>query len=303
MKDIKLEELSSESRNEISETMDHMDIFQMLQAINNEDKKVALEIEKNLKSIELVIKDCVKTLKGGGKIFYVGAGTSGRIGIIDAVECLPTFSSETDFIPIIAGGDRAFIRAVEGAEDDEKLAINDLKQKNISPIDMVIGIAASGRTPYVISAVKYANELGCKTASIVNNNNTKLEEVAQKKIVIKTGPEILTGSTRMKAGTAEKMVCNMISTVTMKEMGKTYKNLMVDMIPTNNKLIERSKLIVQQATGCSGDLATKTLKETKYYTKPAIVMILCNCDKDTAFKLLKENEGFVYKIMESSKIS
>jgi N-acetylmuramic acid 6-phosphate etherase len=236
----------------------------------------------------------VKAFKNGGRLIYVGAGTSGRLGILDASECPPTFGVEPTLVQgLIAGGEKAILKAIEGAEDDEESGQLDLKAISINEKDVVVGIAASGRTPYVIGALKYANEVGATTASISNNKHSVIGKIAQIAIEVETGPEVLTGSTRLKAGTAQKLVLNMISTASMIGIGKVYENLMVDVQPTNKKLVERSKRIIMEATGVDYNTAQTYFLRANQEVKPAIVMILLNCSYEEALDKLEKSNGFI----------
>jgi N-acetylmuramic acid 6-phosphate etherase len=232
-------------------------------------------------------------LDRGGRLIYIGAGTSGRLGLLDAVECVPTFSAEDMVIGIVAGGEKAFVKAVEGAEDSEELAAEDLDRVNVGENDVVIAVAASGRTPYAIGALKHARSKGAKCVGISCNKDAALSGYADVAIEADAGPEVLTGSTRLKAGTCQKIILNMISTVSMVGIGKVYGNLMVDMKATNGKLVERAKRIVTESTGCDPDIAVKTLEQTGYNSKTAIVMILAGVTQDEAEARLEKNRGFV----------
>lgn len=285
--------LVSEARNDRTRDMDHMSVRQLLEVMNEEDAGVPAAVGRELESIERTVHLAVASLRAGGRVFYVGSGTSGRIGVMDAVECAPTFGCTDEFQAVLAGGDGAFMMAREGVEDDEEEAVADMKKQGLDSRDLVIGIAASGRTPYTIAALRYAASIGCHTVGIANNKNSEVGQAAEVAVEVETGPEVLTGSTRLKAASAQKMVCNMISTITMKELGKTYENLMVDMKPTNGKLVDRARRIVTEATGCSDEAAEHTLTQCGYHTKTAIVMILCRCDAGQAERLLTEQEGFV----------
>lgn len=237
-----LEKLTTELRNPNSLDLDQKSIREILELMNREDATIPLAIREVLDKIEIVVNYVVQAFQNGGRLIYAGAGTSGRLGILDASECPPTFGVDKNLVQgIIAGGLKAVTDAIEGAEDNEQAGGEDLKKVSLTNKDVVIGIAASGRTPYVIGALKYAKEIGAKTASISNNANSKIGEIADVAIEVVTGPEIITGSTRLKAGTAQKLVLNMISTTSMIKIGKVYENLMVDVQPTNKKLIERSK--------------------------------------------------------------
>jgi N-acetylmuramic acid 6-phosphate etherase len=228
----------------------------------------------------------------------MGAGTSGRLGILDAVECVPTFSTDEEVIGIIAGGEKAFVRAVEGAEDSEELAAEELEKINLREKDVVIAITASGRTPYAIGAIKHAKRIGAKAIGISCNKNSIMSAYADETIEVDAGPEILTGSTRLKAGTCQKIILNMISTTSMVGIGKVYGNLMVDMKATNLKLIERAKIIVMESTGCDLSTAENTLALTEYSIKEAIVMILTGVSREEAQRRISESGGFVRKCIE-----
>ncbi|MBY6273211.1 MAG: N-acetylmuramic acid 6-phosphate etherase, partial [Bacillaceae bacterium] len=245
-----LEQLTTEKRNPNTMDIDQMSIKEILQIMNKEDQSVPIAINKEIDKIESAIQMVIDSFRRGGRLIYIGAGTSGRLGVLDAAECPPTFGTDPAMVQgIIAGGKEAFTRAVEGAEDNEQMGGDDLKAIRLTNLDTVVGIAASGRTPYVIGALKYAKSIGAKTVSISNNKNSIIGTLADVAIEVETGPEVLTGSTRLKAGTAQKLILNMISTVSMIGIGKVYKNLMVDVRPTNHKLIERSKRIIMEATG------------------------------------------------------
>lgn len=285
--------LMSEARNDRTKDMDRMSVQELLAVMNEEDGKVAEAVGRELPAIEQAIGLAVKALRAGGHIFYLGAGTSGRIGVMDAVECAPTFGCTDEFQAILAGGEGAFVKAREGAEDDEEAAVSDLKQHGVAGRDLVIGIAASGRTPYTIAALRYARSIGCSTVAIANNKGSELGREADVAIEAMTGPEVLTGSTRLKAASAQKMICNMISTITMQQMGKTYENLMVDMRPTNEKLYDRAGRIVTEATGCLPEQAEEALVQCGYHTKTAIVMLLCGLSAAEANRRLSQAGGVV----------
>ena len=292
---VKISHLNTETRNPRTMELDLLSSGEIIRIMNEEDRRAVDAVEKALPQIEKAIIRVVQALNEGGRLIYVGAGTSGRIGIMDAVECTPTFSTIDEVQAVIAGGSRAFIKAVEGAEDSESLAMEDLKGLGLTKEDVVCAIAASGRTPYCIGALKYGALVGAGTISISCNPGAAISQLVQIAIEVNAGPEILTGSTRLKAGTCQKLICNMISTASMVGIGKVYGNLMVDMKATNQKLVERAKGIVMQSTGCSYERAEEVLKETDYSTKEAIVMILTETDRETAAGLLKKNKGFVRK--------
>ncbi|AYW45988.1 N-acetylmuramic acid 6-phosphate etherase [Tetragenococcus koreensis] len=289
-----LEKLATETRNQKTMALDDMSILEVLQTMNDEDKSVPFAIEKALPQIQKTVEQIIQTFNKKGRLFYIGAGTSGRLGVLDAAECVPTFGTEPEMVQgLIAGGMKAMTVAVEGAEDSPELAKNDLVQAGLNQDDIVVGIAASGRTPYVIGGLDYAKEVGTTTASVACNNEAQISQHAQFPIEVEVGPEVLTGSTRLKSGTAQKLVLNMLSTASMIGIGKVYKNLMVDVRPTNEKLVERSKRIIMQATDCRYEQADQTFYQAEENVKLAIVMILTGADKNEAKKKLVEGKGFV----------
>ncbi|MBX9138382.1 MULTISPECIES: N-acetylmuramic acid 6-phosphate etherase [unclassified Clostridium] len=296
---IVLEKLTTESRNENTLNIDKVSTLEMVKIINNEDKKVAFAVENELENIAKAIDGIVDRINRGGRLIYIGAGTSGRLGILDASECPPTYGVSEELVQgIIAGGKEAIFRAKEGAEDSEELAITDLKDKSLSENDVIVGLAASGRTPYVIGGLKYANDIGALTISVTCNGDSEVSKVAQISIAPIVGAEVVTGSTRLKAGTAQKLVLNMLSTGTMIKLGKVYGNLMVDVKATNEKLVERAKRIVCEATGVERGQAEKTLKETNFDVKLAIFMILSGLNINDAKEKLSKNKGYIAKAME-----
>lgn len=283
----------TEQRNSASMQLDEMSIEEMAQLMNKEDQGVPIAIEKVLPDLTPLIEAVVESFEKDGRLIYIGAGTSGRLGILDAVECVPTFgTSPEQVIGVIAGGETAIKDAVEGAEDSKEFAVEDLKALNLTDKDIVVGIAASGRTPYVIGALEYANKIGAKTGAISNNQNTKVSALADFPVEVVSGPEILTGSTRLKAGTAQKLVLNMISTISMVKIGKVYENLMVDVLATNEKLVDRAKRIIVEATGVEYEEAESVFEEAES-VKLAIVMILSGASKEDASKALADANGFV----------
>lgn len=289
-----LNKLTTELRNPHSIDIDIKPIREILEIMNQEDSKVPTAIAKEIPQIERAVNFAIESFKQGGRLIYIGAGTSGRLGILDASECPPTFGVSHDLVQgLIAGGSKAITEAIEGAEDNNTLGGDDLKAISLTEKDTVIGIAASGRTPYVIGGLQYANEIGAKTVSISNNKDSEIGKIANVKIEVVTGPEIITGSTRLKAGTSQKLVLNMITTAAMIGIGKVYQNLMVDVQPTNKKLIERSKHIIMEATNADYVTAADYLKKANYNVKAAIVMILLNCTFDQAVKKLEESKGFI----------
>ncbi|MCR8968586.1 N-acetylmuramic acid 6-phosphate etherase [Facklamia sp. 7083-14-GEN3] len=289
-----LDRLSTETRNKETLNLDQMDPLEIIQKMNQEDKNIPSAIEKQLPQIAKVIEAVINSFRQGGRLIYFGAGTSGRLGVLDAAECVPTFGVPAEMVVgLIAGGDKAMLKAVEGAEDSKTLAKEDLQALKLTAKDTVVGIAASGRTPYVIGGLEYARQVGAYRASLACNEGAEISKYSQTAIEVVVGPEILTGSTRLKAGTAQKLILNMISTASMVGIGKVYQNLMVDVQPTNQKLIERAKRIIMQATEVDYKTADHFLNLSNFNVKTAIVMILTDNDKETAEKLLKSNQGFV----------
>lgn len=297
-----LEKLVTESRNPKTMNIDLMPIHEILKVMNEEDQTVPLAVEKAIPEIEKAVKFAIDSFQKGGRLIYIGAGTSGRLGILDASECPPTFGVDPGMVQgIIAGGLEAISRAIEGAEDNETLGGDDLKRIGLTENDTVVGIAASGRTPYVIGALKYAKQIGAKTVAISNNKNSRIGKLVDVAIEVETGPEVITGSTRLKAGTAQKLVLNMISTASMIGIGKVYENLMVDVQPTNEKLVNRAQRIIMEATGCDRETASKALDLAEKNVKAAIIMILLNCSYDEAIEKLEAADGFVRKVILTNR--
>lgn len=292
---IKIDNLKTESRNPKTMDLDLLSTAELLKIMNDEDLNVVAAVKSSLPQIEKAVEKVIQALNKGGRLIYIGAGTSGRIGIMDAVECVPTFSTTDEVLAVIAGGNGAFVKAVEGAEDSQELACKDLMNLNLNEKDVVCAIAASGRTPYCIGGLKYTEKIGAGRISICCNTHAELSKYSEVAIEVDAGPEILTGSTRLKAGTCQKMICNMISTASMVGTGKVYGNLMVDMKATNLKLVERAKRIVMQSTGCDYVTAQSILEQTGYATKEAVVMILTGSSREDAVQLLQKNSGFVRK--------
>ncbi|MGN1400574.1 MAG: N-acetylmuramic acid 6-phosphate etherase [Bacillus sp. (in: firmicutes)] len=291
-----IEHLSTEKRNGQTMELDAKSTIEILQIMNQEDQAVPLAVEREIKNVDTAVKYAVESLRAGGRLIYTGAGTSGRLGVLDAVECPPTFGIEPGkVIGLIAGGKEALFQAVEGAEDSEYLGEKELKGIALTSKDTVIGIAASGRTPYVIGALRFAKQTGAKTVSIACNEGAIISGFSDVAIELNTGAEILTGSTRLKAGTAQKMVLNMISTAAMIGMGKVYKNLMVDVQPTNEKLMERSIRIIMEAAEVDRSTAETHYKKANRDVKAAIVMILTDCTLEEANKKLRDAKGFIRK--------
>ena len=295
----KLSLLTTEGSNPKTSRLDEMSIEDILKTMNDEDQTVALAVRQVIPQIEKTVEKVVAAFKNGGRLLYVGAGTSGRVGVMDAVECPPTFGTSPDLVKaVLAGGEGAMYHSVEGAEDDETLGAKDIEVLQINEHDVIIGIAASGRTPYVKGALAYAKSCGATTVSLCNNENSLISNYAEIPIEVITGPEILTGSTRLRAATSHKMVLNMISTTAMVKTGKVYQNLMVDLNASNFKLRERAKKMVCIITEMDEDKAESVLKETGYNVKLAIVMILAEVDKGKAQALIEAANGFVGKAVK-----
>ncbi|MDO9743648.1 N-acetylmuramic acid 6-phosphate etherase [Glaesserella parasuis] len=287
-----LGQLITEQRNPNSMQIDTLSAYEIVQIINNEDKQVPLVIEKVLPQIAQAVEKIVEAFQQGGRLVYIGAGTSGRLGVLDASECPPTFGVSPEMIKgIIAGGERALRHPIEGAEDNKEAGKQDLQAVEFSQKDVLVGIAASGRTPYVLGALAYAKQLGATTVSIASNPNSAMSQIADIVIDTVVGAEVLTGSSRMKSGTAQKLVLNMLTTASMILIGKCYQNLMVDVQASNQKLVARAIRIVMQATECSREIAETTLALAENNAKLAIMMILADLDKDGAEQLLSQQQG------------
>lgn len=294
-----LSKLVTEGRNENTMDIDNVSTLRIIELINEEDKLVALAVEKAKESIAESVDIIAERLLRGGRLFYIGAGTSGRLGILDASECPPTYGVSEDLVQgLIAGGYTAIFKAVEGAEDDIELCKKDLLEKNLNENDVVCGIAASGRTPYVIGGMKYAKELGAAVICVTMNPNSEMAKFADVPISVIVGAEVIMGSTRMKAGTAQKLVLNMLTTGSMIKLGKVYSNLMIDVKASNEKLITRAKRILMLATNIDESHATCILTQTNFDVKLSILMIKSKLNKEQAEKLLKENKGYVKKAIE-----
>ncbi|BET95323.1 N-acetylmuramic acid 6-phosphate etherase [Xenorhabdus sp. TCT-1] len=294
MMKIDLSNMITESRNPASTHIDQRSTLDMLRIINDEDKKVAIAVEKTLPRIASVVDKVAEAFRQGGRLIYSGAGTSGRLGILDASECPPTYGTKPEqVIGLIAGGHQAILQAVENAEDNRQLGTEDLKALHFNQRDVLVGIAASGRTPYVLGAMEYAQSVGATVACISCNPDSPMVQLADIAITPIVGPEVITGSSRMKAGTAQKLILNMITTGAMIRIGKVYGNLMVDVEATNAKLIERQKNIVMAATECSREMAERALNACGGHCKTAIVMILSGINAEEAKALLAENQGLI----------
>ena len=287
-----LSTLITEQRNPNSMNVDCLSALEIVQLMNEEDKQVPLAIEKCLPQIAQAVECIVAAFQQGGRLVYIGAGTSGRLGVLDASECPPTFGVSPEMVKgIIAGGERALRHPIEGAEDSKTQAVVDLQTIQFSSKDVLVGIAASGRTPYVIGALEYAKSLGSVTVSIASNPNSAMANIVDIAIDTVVGPEVLTGSSRLKSGTAQKLVLNMLTTASMILMGKCYQNLMVDVQASNEKLKARAIRIVMQATDCDKALAEETLKQADQNAKLAIMMILSGLDRAQAEALLEKHQG------------
>lgn len=287
-----LSTLITEQRNPNSMNVDSLSALEIVRLMNEEDKQVPVTIEKCLPQIAQAVECIVAAFQQGGRLIYIGAGTSGRLGVLDASECPPTFGVSPEIVKgIIAGGERALRHPIEGAEDSKSQAVVDLQTIHFSSKDVLVGIAASGRTPYVIGALEYAKSLGSVTVSIASNPNSVMANIVDIAIDTVVGPEVLTGSSRLKSGTAQKLVLNMLTTASMILMGKCYQNLMVDVQASNEKLKARAIRIVMQATDCNKALAEETLKQADQNAKLAIMMILSGLDRAQAEALLEKHQG------------
>ncbi|MBR1582943.1 MAG: N-acetylmuramic acid 6-phosphate etherase [Spirochaetales bacterium] len=289
-----LKKMTTETRNSASENLDCMSSLEIVTLMNSEDSKIAPAVREQLPQIAKAVDLCVSALENGGRIVYMGAGTSGRLAAIDAAECPPTFGVSKDtVIGLIAGGNQIEISLTNDKEDSPESGMADLRQISLTKKDIVIGIAASGRTPYVIGGMEYAKKLGCNTVSIACNSNSEIGKRADVAIEVIVGSEVLTGSTRLRAGTSQKMVLNMISTASMVRTGKAYRNLMVDVVQTNEKLVARAQGILLEATGISGEDAVQVLEKAGGSVKKAIVMVLASCSAEEAQARLEKARGHV----------
>lgn len=296
-----LSQMITECRNPASQNIDELSTEAMLRVINDEDKKVALAVEAIVPQIAAAVDAICAAFQAGGRLIYAGAGTSGRLGILDASECPPTFGTPREqVIGLIAGGHTAILQAVENAEDNREQGAQDLKDIHFSRDDVLVGIAASGRTPYVLGALAWANELGATTVALTCNPGSAMSQVAAIALTPVVGPEVVTGSSRMKAGTAQKLVLNMLTTGSMIRSGKVYGNLMVDVEATNQKLVQRQVNIVMQATDCDDATARTALSACGGHCKTAILMVLADLDADTAKTLLSQHQGFIRQALQAA---
>ena len=292
--------LRTEQVDEKFALLDVMTVDELLHVMNESDTEVPKAIAQVIPTIKIVIDGIIDRMLQGGRLIYMGAGTSGRLGVLDAAELGPTFSvAPTEVLAFIAGGDIALRQAVEAAEDKTELSVAELKKINLTAQDIVIGIAASGRTPYVISALKYANEIGALSVGLTSNPGSEITKVAHHAIAVDTGPELLAGSTRLKSGTAQKLVLNMISTITMIRLGKTFGNLMVDLQITNEKLMDRAVRIIQNATGAERSVAVTALEGSGHRVKVAILMILLHVDASEAEARLKTASNHIRQALNN----
>ncbi|MDD4850520.1 MAG: N-acetylmuramic acid 6-phosphate etherase [Gemmiger sp.] len=289
-----LDNMTTERRNPNTLHLDEMSALEIVTAMNREDAKVPLAIQAILPEIAQAVDWVVEAFAQGGRLFYIGAGTSGRLGVLDAAECPPTFGVKpTQVVGLIAGGETAILQAVEGAEDNAPLCRSELAAHKLARTDVVVGIAASGRTPYVLGGLRYAEEVGCHTVAIACNKGSAIGQAAQLALEVEVGPEVLTGSTRLKAGTAQKLILNMISTAAMVRSGKAYQNLMVDVIQSNEKLHLRAENIVMEATGAPREEARRAINAADGSVKTAVTMVVVGCDAATARQRLNAAGGHV----------
>lgn len=291
--------LVTEARNPATRDIDTKSVEEILRLINREDKKVPLCVEREIPYIAQAVEIVVNALRRGGRLFYIGAGTSGRLGVLDAAECPPTYGTDPEMIQgVIAGGYPALVQSIEGVEDQKEQGIEDLKARGFNKKDVACGIAASRRTPYVLGAIQWARTIGAKTIYITSNPRSEMKVAVDVAICPVVGPEVIMGSTRMKAGTAQKLVLNMLTTTTMIRLGKVYQNMMVDLQMKSKKLEERSKRTMMMVTGVDYQKAEEVLAEAGGHVKTALVMILAKLSREEAEKRLKKSHGFVRKALE-----
>lgn len=287
-----LDSLTTEQPNPASQGIDTKSTREILAIINAEDRKVPEAVAAAIDAIAAVVDAAVEAFRRGGRLFYVGAGTSGRLGVLDAAECPPTYGTDPAMVQgIIAGGPEALVRSIEGAEDDEAAGCRAIDERDLGPRDVLVGVTASGQAPYVIGAMKRARERGATVAALSCNRGSRTFEHADHAILVDVGPEIVSGSTRMKSGTAAKLVLNMITTAAMIRMGKVYNNLMVDLRPVNRKLVRRSQRLIRIATGCDEATAARAFEDSGRKPKTAIVMVLLGLSREDAEQLLEQSEG------------
>lgn len=298
---MEIKNLTTEQRNPASMHIDTVSTVEMVKIMNEEDQKVALAVGNQDEQIARAIDEAANRYKKDGRLIYLGAGTSGRLGVLDAAELVPTYGIKPErAIGLIAGGPGAMYKAVEGAEDDTNLGVEDLKDLNLNSQDIVLGLAASGRTPYVIGGLEYANQIGAFTISIACVKDSEIGKHAKVAIEAVVGPEIVTGSTRMKSGTAQKMILNMISTGVMIRQGKVFENVMIDVMPTNSKLVDRASRIISAVTDATQEEALQTLKKAENNVPLAITMIKTESNKDEAQKLLEQYNGNVSEVIKNN---
>ena len=300
---VNIKKITTEGRNPNTLDIDRVSTIEIVKKINNEDKTVAYAVEKAIPEIAKCVDMVYETFMNDGRLIYMGAGTSGRIGLVDAVECKPTYGVSPEMVQcLMAGGMSAMVQAVEGAEDSRTMAVEDLKRINLTNKDIVIGIAASGRTPYVLGGVEYARSIGAKTASISTSQNTILSSMVDCPIEAVTGAEPITGSTRMKSGTAQKMICNIISTSAMVKMGKVYENLMIDVQATNEKLVARAVSILKDITGLD-DAEAKQAYDKYGSVKKAMLGVLAGIEPDEVNKILDKHKGNIRESLKEAGVN
>lgn len=296
-----LNRFTTEQRNDVSSDIDAKNSLEIVSIINNEDKKVPVAVEKILPEIAALVDEIVMAFRKGGRLFYIGAGTSGRLGVLDASECPPTYGVEPGMVQgLIAGGRDALTSSIESAEDRAEEGIKELKAMGFNDCDVLVGITASGQAPYVLGALEYAANLGAVTGAISSNAGSKTFDYARYRLFADVGPEVVTGSTRMKSGTAQKLILNMLTTASMIRIGKVYKNLMVDLKPVNHKLVLRSVRLIKEITGCTEEKAREVLELSNRQPKIAIVMILLGINMEQAASLLEETGGHIGSIFPAN---
>lgn len=295
-----MKHLTTENRNEATMHLDEMSIKDALTIMNEEDQRVPQAITQVIPMLSHIINLTATQFNLGGRLIYMGAGTSGRLGVLDAAECVPTFNTDpTEIIGLIAGGEKAMTTAIEGSEDNAALGATDLKHLSLTSKDVVIGVAASGRTPYVIGGLQYAQSIGAQTVAISCNTRSEISKYADYPLEVNVGPEVLTGSTRLKSGTAQKLILNMISTITMVRCGKVYDNLMIDVRPTNEKLVQRAIGIIQDICDINTAQAQQLYDKANQNLKVAVVMYLCDVDKSAAEAKLNAHNGVIKQAIQS----